>query len=529
MDLPSRPDRRPAAAALLAGLLALPYAFAGREFYDELTYLGHGLRILDGQVIYRDFFEFLAPLTSYLAAWLFAATGPSILSARLLVTLLVAIAAGLLARLAARLEVTGAGVLLPGLLVAAVGYSAVPGYSHHWIVLVPTLGALLAAMSGADDDAPPWTPWLAAGACAGVACLTMQSDGLALAGALGGWLVLEGLFGPTPATTLARRAAGLAAGALAVVAPAFGYLAWQQALGAAYTDTWWWTHAHYRIPGGLNDVYYMVDLPTLVPTLDPHFRLWRWYVNAGVVLGVLWLPVALAGLSAVRLAMLVRARRQGERWTPATARLALVALASLAVLAVLVRGRADFAHDLYYMPLPWLYATALAWRLGRRLQAEPPLPWLGAAALVGFGLAGLLLAGAAMADDPALRPRAGGIDAAFRRDPVVRYLHEHARPGDRMAAFPYGGEFYLYGGVRPATRFTFMLLPGEGYYDQADYDTFWGQVRTTHPRFLLITPVHPQDVAGKPPVDGYALATVIHGEWAGGRRRTYVYEAAATP
>src|SRR3954467_3203552 len=93
------PDRAPWLAAALAFAVALPFAFVGAEFYDELTYLGHAQRILAGEVIYRDFFEFLAPLSSYLGAALFVVTGPSVGAARVVAALAIALAAYLAARL----------------------------------------------------------------------------------------------------------------------------------------------------------------------------------------------------------------------------------------------------------------------------------------------------------------------------------------------------------------------------------------------------------------------------------------------
>src|SRR5262249_56545117 len=69
----------------IAGLRRGPYHLAfplviGRA--DESVLLGGAARILAGDVIYRDFFEFLTPLGFYFYAGVFAIGGTTLLTAR---------------------------------------------------------------------------------------------------------------------------------------------------------------------------------------------------------------------------------------------------------------------------------------------------------------------------------------------------------------------------------------------------------------------------------------------------------------
>jgi hypothetical protein len=77
---------RAAQAVLVTLLLAFGLAFVcrGATNMDEMTTVHDGLRVLRGEVIYRDFFQLLPPGTSWLCAAAQAACGPGVLGPRLL-------------------------------------------------------------------------------------------------------------------------------------------------------------------------------------------------------------------------------------------------------------------------------------------------------------------------------------------------------------------------------------------------------------------------------------------------------------
>jgi hypothetical protein len=108
----------------------------------------------------------------------------------------------------------------------------------------------------------------------------------------------------------------------------------------------------------------------------------------------------------------------------------------------------------------------------------------------------------------------------------VAYLRAHAAPGDRLAVFPLGAQFYAYG-VPPATTYTSMLDPAEGYYSQAEYDDFWRQVRTNRPRYVMLGPLPRRDTAPAAPVEGYHLAAALPLDYMGRPSAAWIFERPA--
>ena len=499
--------------AALALAWALPFVFCGRAFIDELILASHARRVLEGEAMYRDIFEFLVPLSSWLPALLFKLTGPSLAAMRVLAALAVAITAGCLYHLARRLGAGRGWAAAAGLAVAGAVYVLEPGYTHHWLAKPFVWGAMLAGACALPAEGAG--AWLAAGGAAGLACLTIQSDGLAVVGALGLWSLLLG----GGARVIGRRVGLLVAGFALPVGLAVAVLAWQGALGAMAYDTWTWTLQHYKTRGGINDVRYMTDLGPLLATTTAGFKLWRWYVQAFVLAVVFLLPPFVAAAAAA----LAAGRLATWRATDEDRRFALVLLLAGALAAALLRGRADEVHVALALPAPLLIGCVLASR-ARGLLPEPQhaaLRALPLALLVAFVLAANALRLDAWRDDPLARPGAGP-DAHLADDPVVRYLRAHGHAGDRLAVYTLGAQYYFYG-LPPATRFTHMLDPKEGYYDAHDLATFWHEVEASRARFLVFAPADPA-VVPVPPVAGYKLVEAIAIQYLGKPARAYVFE-----
>jgi hypothetical protein len=277
----------------------------------------------------------------------------------------------------------------------------------------------------------------------------------------------------------------------------------------------------------VNDVKFPMDLGYVLSVQVPGFKLWKWYLHAALVLSAYGLPVLAAIGVLARAADLLAARLRGAGpWSPVTARLALVGLLALASFGALTRGKADMIHVFYYLAPAVLFATAMAARwealvASSGLGAVAGLPALGLTGFLAFGVAN---AGAVMALDPTMRPAAGGPDRAMAADPAAVWLRAHAAPGDRLAVFPLGPQWHVYA-LPPATRFTTMLHPSEGYHDQADWDLFWGEIARSRPRFVMLAPLArtgPRPTVPMPA--GYALATTIDVVYMGKPGRAYIYE-----
>ena len=439
----------------------------------------------------------------------------------------VAIAAWQLYAIARDLDVEPWLAVLPGLILAGVLYAAVPGYSHHWIPLPLIWGAVLAAMRGAAHEG--LGAWAVAGLLLGLTTLTVHLDGLATGAALAAWIALDAVLGPASARLAGRRFAALIAGGLAPIALAAGVLASQGALVAAYDHIWGWTLCHYKQAGRIYDVKFPTDLGYVLSTQVPGFRLWKWYAHAGVSLYAYALPVGMAIVALARAADLGLARlRGGGPWAPATGRLAMSAILTLAAFAALTRGKADYVHVYYYLAPAVLFATALAARWRRRFAGpgQAVMAALPALSLAGFLGLGVLHAGAELWLDPKMRPAADGPDARMHADPAAAWLRTHAEPGDRLAVYPLGPQWYVYA-LPPATRFTTMLHPSEGYYDQADWEAFWGDIEMGRPRFVMLGPFGRTAPTPEVPLTGYRRVQALPIAYMGDPRRVEIYEREA--
>jgi hypothetical protein len=488
---------RLAQLVLLVSLL-LPgglFAGAGVTNCDEWTFVHDGLRLLRGEVIYRDYFQFTPPGTAWLAAFGQAVCGPGVLGPRLLQEAGL-VATGLMLHAIARHLGCGPWVaILPALAPMLALHRWIPAFNHHWLVLPWMTAALLLALRGASE-ARAHAAWAGAGLAAGLACWVLQSDGGVLVLSLLGWLALEAWLGKGTGPEVRRALGWLLGGLGAVLAAGAAWLQAHGALWACYRDCWVWPLSQYRTPGGFNDIPLATDLPMLLSPFSPHlhlpFHLWFYgkvyhltllyaLYLAPAVLGVLW------GIGLLR-----RRLRSGAPWAPAERSTALVVLLLVGLVAVSCRGRADIIHVACYgWPGLLLAACAASQALrGSGGHAPPlwrPLPALALAAWVGTGaLLGL--------NDIRTAPHrwAQGLspDASLSDFESVRFIRNRARPGDRIAAWHYAGYWGVY--AAPVVgRWNHMTPPHIGYYAPGEYRAFWEGLLRDRPRFVVWCPQGP--------------------------------------
>ena len=152
-------------------------------FGDEVHYFIHAVRIMDGQLPYRDFFTFVFPGADLLYAGIFRLLGVSqwvaqgiVLVLGLLLTLVITRISGAIMR--------GSSVLLPGLLFLVFDFNNFLDATHHWWSTLFVMGAvaLLARGSGYDRIA-------GAGVLCGFATLFTQTQGALGVAAIAFYLV----------------------------------------------------------------------------------------------------------------------------------------------------------------------------------------------------------------------------------------------------------------------------------------------------------------------------------------------------
>ena len=221
----ARRDAGDAALALLifaaawAYLASLPRYLGGA---DEAYFLYEAKRIRDGEVMYRDFFQFTTPLASYAMAGLYWAFGTSMGTARIGMAAVNAATAVLLYAAARRLGVRQAIAAAVPLAQLALCFSTFPYASWHWFSAFWIALIALLTLDGAWAERPRRA--LAIGVAVGLLIATQQQKGAAFAIGVGIVFVLDHfidrVYGiATPWRQLARRLAYFGAGIAVITAP----------------------------------------------------------------------------------------------------------------------------------------------------------------------------------------------------------------------------------------------------------------------------------------------------------------------
>jgi len=140
---------------------------------DALGFAIKGVRMLSGELPYRDFFEFLTPGTDLFYALLFRCFGVSLWAMHLTMALLLAVSAWWLTWCAGRL-VRGWFVVLPAALLLGLVLNFSLDPTHHWFSIVALMGAAWLLFDG--DSLGRAT---AAGAFCGLAASFTQTEGAA--------------------------------------------------------------------------------------------------------------------------------------------------------------------------------------------------------------------------------------------------------------------------------------------------------------------------------------------------------------
>ncbi|ADV83477.1 hypothetical protein [Terriglobus saanensis] len=145
----------------------VPFAVNG----DEILFFSRALRILHGQVIYRDFFELVTPGTELLYALgfrLFGVRGWVMEAWHIVLGTSLCLVITSIARRILR----GAAVFLPMLLFLAFDLSSAMDVTHHWWGTLAALSAVAVLMPGQES----WRIVVAGGLC-GIATLFTQVQG----------------------------------------------------------------------------------------------------------------------------------------------------------------------------------------------------------------------------------------------------------------------------------------------------------------------------------------------------------------
>ncbi len=242
MKLPAMTPRRSNAdpwlvtVVLLTFLICLPFLHAVYWMGDEGVLLNGAERMRHGEILYKDFFEFLPPGGFVLtAAWLNIAGGSmaSIRSFGILVITGVACLTYLAARLATR-NAPLAAISTTFLGVASQGY-VMTQLSHHWLTTLFSMAAFCAALDHLRHPQKVRRDAIIAGLSAGAAVMVTPNCGALT------WLAAATMFLPLDfKNMLAYLAASVSAPALLLL-----FLFLHHDLAACFEDCIRFTGAHY--------------------------------------------------------------------------------------------------------------------------------------------------------------------------------------------------------------------------------------------------------------------------------------------
>ena len=487
--------RQAAAMAGLAGIgLFLVLQVSPRlnqVTYDESNIVYDASRLHQGQVPYRDFFNFVPPnvfYTLYVAQRLLPGkpeTASRYAVAAFMMAFTVLLYGGLRRARWTRAESLALAAVTPVCLYPFSAFAL-----HYWLATALLMGVIVIAPSLCEGRRT--ASWVAMGALAGLCAGFLQTEGAYAA------LVAAILVASAPGSAIERlrrgvlSACGAGLGLLAGVGP----LALLGAGPRLVRDVVFWPLVNYRKGGNPNDVGLLADLPDRLASL-----LSGWGQAAGdkvlavVGMGLYGAVLALtAGLLVLAGLAAVRSVRPGRR---APLPLAASAL-TLASMAAFWCTNPTFVHLIYALaPLTGIWAFALS---GERPQVRR-LAVVTAAAMVMIGV------GFQAVRVTRLLPAPLGltdVDKPDRDVPFNRFLRawDYLRPGERIAVMPTGGNIYLFS-YPAAIGYTYFFPLADRYNDMEDHEVVASQIARGHPALVAVHAVSwlafqaPEDPVGR--------------------------------
>ena len=482
-------------AIVLAAALQywLWYFRRSTNLLDEGSTAAQALRIVNGELIYRDFFTVVTPGSYYTVAWLFQVFGESLMVLRwtaLVTGLLIALVTLIVARRVMAWPFAAGAALM----------TTVWG----WFLVTPNLYSLQAALLAlialwcylryVDVSGTRWI--VAAGVVTGLAALVKQNVGAYAAVALIATIWMSRLFDAEGRWRDRWRATAFFIGGIgSSMLPALLLLILAGAGPYLYESWVYYPLAQYP-------ERFALPYPAFFQPLPEHGIFERW------VRVVIFLPVIVYPLTAMAM---VRSRD----------RHALLAIALMGILLLLQSWpRADVAHILFGLQPTFILFGYLLDRGAAAVSGDPPAKAGGyrfgrgiATAVMLVPVAAVLWKGYQRTDweyanyvAHVRSDRGAGITTlpieANRIDFVTRYVIEHTDPADPVFVVPWATGFYFLTDRVNPTRTDFLL-----FEDPELYPCLLSRLEQHPPKYVIYG--YTWDVDGKrfreyaAPIDQY--------------------------
>ena len=454
------------AAALRYWLL---YFNRSTNLLDEGSQAAQALRIMHGELIYRDFFTVVTPGSYYTVAWLFQIFGTNLMVMRWAV---LALGLGILIAtlIAARRVMAWPFAAAAALMTSVWGWFLVAPNFYSWQAAFCALIALVCYLRSVERPGSMWIIW--AGVAAGITVLVKQNVGVYTAAALllTMWLsrVLDSHH---DVRQRFNRSIRFIAGLCVPIVPVLLLLIIAGAGPYLYES--WVYYPLVKYPQR-----FALPFPSLSPGLDTiaalitgrlaepiAYETWTKFV---LLLPVVVYPFALTALGVLAF----RCHRRGDVEAARHGH-ALLAVTLVGALTLLQAWpRADVTHILFSLQPTFIlfgYLSYCCWQGLMRLPG-PRLILSAAALLVALAPEAVLLWQgyrrtdweysnyiAALHVDRGRGILAAGLEAQ-RIDWVTRYLTEHSAPDDHVFVVPWAAGFYFLADRSNPTRVDFMLF-----------------------------------------------------------------------
>lgn len=510
---------------LLAGLrYFLLYFNKGTNLLDEGFQVALAGRILDGQLIYRDFLALPSPGSFYTVAWLMQLFGQELIVVRWAV-LIIGLGIMLATLAIARHLMNWIFAAVAALLAVVWGWFYVAANFYSWEAMFVGLLALLAFLRYTRTERWWWI--FLAGLATGATLMVKQNigvyTGLALAGALWISLVFETSGLRAVASRRLRASLILGLGAALVVLPVLVLLF---AAGAGpYLYENWWYYPQYIYPQGLSLPYPVLEpvlpkYPTVLQATQAFYagllsqpETYTFWIKLLMYLPALVYPFALLMLIGFAIRLHVTAPAPAIKREAQT----LLAIALFGILTFLQAWpRSDETHILFGMQPGYILLAYISYCLWRGLVWLPDLARRAVLRLrfrsLGTIVAAILLVLDAVLLVPVLLPQAtllkSGIDDTALRyqgftvelqtprgrgiltipieeqriDGVSVYILSHTAPGEPIFIVPWAAGLYFLTDRPNPTRYDLLY---DGSIDHADYPKLIQTLDRTKPNYII--------------------------------------------
>jgi hypothetical protein len=469
---------------------------------DEGILLQGAQRILQGQVLYRDFFSFYTPGSYYELALIFRVFGSSLAAARIALALTGSILSVIIYALARRVCSSSMAMTFAALAtISSLPYRFL--VLHNWDSTLWACLALYCAVRVVEHLSWKW-PFLL-GTFASLTALFEQSKGAGLC---------LGLAIGFSASSLRRRRScfsrsDLVAATLGFSWPfllTFVYFAAQHSVGTMISD-WLWPLHHYSTSNHVAYGYQNWSDASRHDLFSTGSILERG-IKSIAISPCLWIPA----LPVLALAFCFR-KIQGSDSAPSDSYFLVLTGGYLGLVLSTWIVRSDIIHFMYLQPLNCL---VLAWLLGPRPTNNVWSVRLRQTAfayvLVAFVLFSIAPLFGVLAATNRIDTRRGPITTRSR-DTVIDFVQSHVRIGEPILVYPYL-PLYYYLTATNAPGYYEYFQPGMHTPEQAQQMIH--EIEAAHPKVVLLEigfaekfahswPATPLSVVAKDPIEDFLL------------------------